>query len=266
MALQLAMAVPVAAASLKPHWKDWMKYMMSRKQKDSLANMMELATKPTFYEIVEEEGAWHIWLRVSENGTGNRLARHPGTYPCEQQALTAIERLVSWAENDLSKQTGMELTRVFASSHPGQPVTTKDSGFRLWDRNYRIAAYYRQFTCAADRDAALQTLWQQYQQQEPAYTVIYTEEKGSFGFRLYNPQTSIYEWDSLQSYASKEAAEDGVYEFLQLLAYIGNYCRQDEPAACLYTITIGKVLLDIYYAAQRTPDENEPRKQQTGSA
>lgn len=228
--------------------------------KDSLAKMMELAAKSTFYEIVEEDGAWHIWLRAGENGSGNRLARHPGIYSCEQQALMAIERLVNWAQNDLNKQTGMELTRVFASSHPGQAVTTKDSGFRLWDRNYRVAAYYRQFTCAADRDAALQALWLQYQQEEPEYTVVYTEKDGSFGFRLYNPQTGIYEWDSLQAYASEEAAADGVYELLQLFAYTGNYCRQDEPAACLYTITMGKVLLDIYYAAQRTPDPNEPRE------
>jgi len=228
--------------------------------RDSLTQMMELAANPANYEHVEEDGAWHIWLRSGEQGGGNRLARHPGSYPCEQQALMAIEQLVSWAQNDLDKQTGMELTRVFASSHPGQAVTTQDSGFRLWDRNYRVAAYYRQFSCAADRDAALQALWLQYQQQEPAYTVIYTEKNGSFGFRLFNPQTGIYEWDSIQSYTSQAAAAECVYELLQLLAYTGNYCRQDEPAACLYTITIGKVLLDIYYAAQRTPDPNESRE------
>lgn len=228
--------------------------------KDSLAKMMELAAQAAYYERVQEEGAWHIWLRAGKNGAGNRLARHPGTYACEQQAITAIERMVTWAQNDLNKQAGMELTRVFASSHPGQVVTTKDSGFRLWDRNYRVASYYRQFSCAADRDAALHTLWLQYQQQAPEYTVIYTEDKGSFGFRLYNPQTGIYEWDSVQTYSSKEAAVQGVSEFQQLLAYTGNYSREDEPAACLYTIAIGKVLLDIYYAAQRIPDEGEPRE------
>lgn len=230
----------------------------------SLQKMMDLATQREHYELVLEDGAWHIWLRSGNNGDGNRLARHPDTYPCRDEADMAVTRLIAWAKNNLGKdRIGVELVRRFYSSHPGQPVSTGDSGFRLWDRNYRIAAYYQQFCTAADRDAALKALWLQYQQEAPAYTVAYTEDCGQFSFRLYNPQTGIYEWRSLQTYASEEEAAPVVEELLQLLSYEGNYRREDEPAACLYTITMGKALLDIYYASKEDPVPNDQRDRET---
>jgi hypothetical protein len=231
--------------------------------KAALEKMMERATNRIYYELALEDDEWHIWLRTDANGSGNRLARHPDAYPCEEEAEMAVARLISWAKIDLKKLVGTELIRVFDSSHPGQPVTTTDSGFRLWDRNYRIAAYYRHFTTAADRDAALQALWLQYQQNGPEYVVEIKEKKGVFSFRLRNPQTGIYEWSSVQPYSSEAAAAAGVEEFLQLLSYLGNYCREDEPAACLYTITMGKVLLDIYYASRETSIPNDQRDRET---
>lgn len=229
--------------------------------KDSLQEMMRLAAKREQYTHLLEDGVWHIWLHAEAAQENKRVARHPGAYSCEKKALLAIDRLVAWAQHDINTHKTVAV-RLFDSSHPGQPVTTTDSGFRLWDRNYRVAAYYRHFSCAADRDAALQALWLQHQQQEPAYTVTYSEDKGAFGFRLYNPQTGIYEWKSTQTYLSEEAAAQGVDELLQLLSYTGNYCRQDGPAACLYTIEIGKVLLDIYYSSDNE-DPNDTRDRET---
>lgn len=236
--------------------------------KASLSKMMELATARTYYELSLEDNEWHIWLRTEANGSGSRLARHPDAYPCQDEAEVAVARLISWALINLEKQAGTELVRVFDSSHPGQRVTTEDSGFRLWDRNYRIAAYYRHFVCAADRDAALQALWLQYRQNGPEYIVEIKEKKikgkkSMFSFRLRNPNTGIYEWSSVQSYNSEEAAAAGVEEFLQLISYLGNYCREDEPAACLYTITMGKVLLDIYYASREDSIPNDERDRET---
>jgi uncharacterized protein YegP (UPF0339 family) len=225
-----------------------------------LEKMMQQAMNEHHYKAVEEDGTWYIWLHDGENGEGSRLARHPGAYNCEQKAKLTIQRLATWALNEPDGLFSASGIKVFAGSRPGQPLDTEDSGFRLWDRDYRVARYYRQFNTAADRDAALQALWVQYQQEAPAYTVIYTEDNGQHGFRLFNPQTGIYEWDSLRAYPSQEAAAAGVDELLQLLSYSGNYTREDEASACRYTIAIGKVLLDIYYTSATKPDAGTSRE------
>lgn len=86
---------------------------------------------------------------------------------------------------------------------------------------------------------------------------VYLREKGAYAFHIYNAKAGVYEWQSIHTYADPEQAAAALREFTQLLRYRGNYCPDNETTGCYYSITLGKVLLDIQHVTRRCNTEGE---------
>ncbi|MBW8682913.1 hypothetical protein [Chitinophaga rhizophila] len=322
-----------------------------------------LAPQPDNYEIVQEESGYRVFLKEGED----RVAVHPQWYDCAKEAEQARDRLVAWS--------GFKLSNIESGSYTILRDVRTDLfkagdheyafGYRLWDRDYRIARYTRKFESNAERTAAVAALLQRYQRRLPVFTAlergasaviadkglyyyqlrrndlllwqsinayptaaaaaaafetaswellqrtlrqehyspwtplteelflnddtgqpiavakitpgsyeayiaairerqqfarkhgVYRNEAGSFSFHIYNTKAGVYEWDSIHRYATPAAAEEALLEFRQLLLFRGNYCLDDETVGCYYSLTLGKVLLDIQHVTRKCEDDKE---------
>ncbi|MVT08325.1 hypothetical protein [Chitinophaga tropicalis] len=87
---------------------------------------------------------------------------------------------------------------------------------------------------------------------------VYVTKDGAYAFHIYNVKAGAYEWESISTYADPEAAAAALKEFMQLLLYRGNYCLDNENTGCYYSLTLGKVLLDIQHVTRRCEGDSGP--------
>ncbi|MCF6404969.1 hypothetical protein L3C95_18860 [Chitinophaga filiformis] len=174
---------------------------------DALKYILEkLARTETNYDVVKEEGGYRVYLFDK----GNKVAVHPHLYDSEYEGNEAIKRLVMWAGFTLSKFTSYSKdvdvrTDLYQSGGENAVI-----GYRLWDRDYRIARYCLQFDSAAEREQTVLALLQRYHRKLPGYTVlekgasVVAGENGRYHYQL--RRNDFVLWQSVAAYATADAA------------------------------------------------------------
>lgn len=176
----------------------------------TLKHILEvLAIVKENYKVVAEEGSFRLYIADGEN----RVAVHPRLYNNEREAEEARDRLVNWAQfrfseipvADYSIERDIRTDLYLSGSKPEAGL-----GYRLWDRNYRIARYCAQFESAEEREEAVQQLLKRYHRKLPGYTVL---EKGASVVREVNGRyyyqlrrNDLVLWQSITAYGSPDEA------------------------------------------------------------
>lgn len=167
-----------------------------------------LAPHKEKYRVVQEEGGYRVYLLEGEN----RVAVHPRLYDSEREGDEAIVRLSDWA--------GFKLNEIKTSSYSREEDVRTDLfqggpedaviGYRLWDRDYRIARYCAQFESAEERAQVVTELLQRYHRKLPAYTVLekgnsaVIGESGTYYYQL--RRNDLLLWQSVTAYATADEA------------------------------------------------------------
>lgn len=160
------------------------------------------------YKVVKEEGGYRVYLMEGEN----RIAVHPHLYDSEREGEEAIKRLAEWAgfKLDLLKPNVYAKERDVRTDLYQSGDKNAVIGYRLWDRDYRIARYLPQFESAAEREQAVIALLQRYHRKLPGYTVlekgtsVVTGGNGSYYYQL--RRNDFLLWQSVTAYATPDAA------------------------------------------------------------
>lgn len=199
-----------------------------------------LAPKAGNYRIEKEEGGYRVYLLEGEN----RVAVHPHWYDCERGAEEARDRLVNWA--------GFKLDQILPDDYStDRDVRTdlyqsgdKDTviGYRLWDRDYRMARYCPQFETAEEREQAVTALLQRYRRKLPGYTVlekgtsVVTGGNGAYYYQL--RRNDLLLWQSVTAYATPDDAAAAFrtesWDLLQRSLSVENYSAWTAATEDLY--------------------------------
>lgn len=166
----------------------------------------KLASAVSNYKVFKEEGGYRVYLMDGDN----RVAVHPHLYDSEFEGEEAAKRLAKWAGLKLNlldsyaKDVDVR-TDLYQSGGKNAVI-----GYRLWDRDYRIARYCQQFDSAAERAQAVLALLQRYHRKLPGYTVlekgtsVVTGQNGKYYYQLRRNELLL--WQSVAAYATADAA------------------------------------------------------------
>lgn len=191
----------------------------------ALDYILKHGTEKTHYRAIQEENGLRIYLMEGEA----KLALHPHWFDCQRAADETINRLSIWAAFTLSGINPAD----FSYEKDVRTDLYKEGqiGYRLWDRNFRIARYQTQFDTDEKRMEALEQLLQQYRRKLPVYTAM---EKGGSVVLAENKQyyfkIRINEdgyWKSATAYGDEKSAaaafHDKRWYILQLFLNKKNY-------------------------------------------
>jgi uncharacterized protein YegP (UPF0339 family) len=211
---------------------------------DDMALILDCAKKIDFYKIIQkQEGKYEIYLFDGKTDSANRLACHPKSYNCKLRADEVIRQLVSHASFNLSQ--GIDAKKKFGADERLQPDDDKKQGFRLWEREFRMANYYRGFNSGAIRDAAARETWMRNKRSRPAYTSldsgdsVIKETDDKYFFNLI-ARDGVLLWTSAKGYESSEEAkrefEIQHLEIIELSRDKSNFSSWEPGATaiCLY--------------------------------
>lgn len=178
----------------------------ARKALKYILNTLAISTGN--YRVMKEEGGYRVYLLDGEE----RVAVHPHWYDSEREGEEARDRLVAWAGFKLNKIPADKYsierdvrTDLYQSGNEDAVI-----GYRLWDRDYRIASYRMQFDNAEEREQVVKTLLQRYHRKLPGYTVLekgasaVTGEKGRYHYQL--RRNDFLLWQSVKAYATGDDA------------------------------------------------------------
>ncbi|SFD73914.1 hypothetical protein SAMN05518672_10315 [Chitinophaga sp. CF118] len=200
---------------------------------DALQYILNLALTVSNYKSIQEENGWRVYLFDGEN----RIAVHPRWYDCERAAEDARDRLIDWASfklSDLDKADYSYEQDVRTDLYK-QGDLKAVIGYRLWDREFRIARYGVQFDTEEKRTAVLEQLLQRYHRKLPSYTTL---EKGNSAVVFQNGQyyfqlrrNDLLLWQSITGYGDATAAatafRDNCWNILQRSLNKANYSFSD---------------------------------------
>lgn len=167
----------------------------------ALKHIIQLALLEDNYSIPKEEGGYRIYIKEGEN----RLAVHPHWFTCLRQAEETRDRLRAWAALLLDTTARGEYTKDIRGGlyKTGAGGTI---GYRLWDREFRIARYVKKFESEDERTAAIDELIQRYRRKLPGYTSVekgasaVVAENGAYYYQL--RRNDLLLWQSLTGYGS----------------------------------------------------------------
>jgi len=167
----------------------------------ALKHIISLALIVGNYDVIKEEGGWRIYLREGED----RMAVHPHWFTCQRQAEETRDRLIAWAGLLLDKTAKGEYTKDLRGDlyKAGKGGTI---GYRLWDRNFRIARYVHKFESEEERATTIEELIQRYRRKLPGYTSVekgasaVIVEKGTYYYQL--RRNDLLLWQSVTGYGS----------------------------------------------------------------
>ncbi len=167
-----------------------------------------LATVESNYKVEKEEGGYRVYLLDGEE----RVAVHPHWYDSEREGEVARDRLIVWAK--------FKLDEIDAKIYSIEKDVRTDLyqggdeeaviGYRLWDRDYRMARYCEQFDTAEERAQVITALLQRYHRKQPGYTVlekgasVVTGEQGVYYYQL--RRNDLLLWQSVKTYATANDA------------------------------------------------------------
>lgn len=175
----------------------------------TLAYIIEkLAPVKDNYDIVQEESGFRVFLREGKE----RVAVHPHWYDCAKEAEAARDRLIAWSGFRLSKieEGSYSVERDIRTDLYKNDDTEQAFGYRLWDRDFRIARYLPTFESIADREDAIEALLQRYQRRLPSFTAlergssVVVSDHGAFYYQL--RRNDLLLWQSITGYGSADAA------------------------------------------------------------
>lgn len=191
--------------------------------------LKNLATNKANYKIIPEENGLRIYLMDGEV----KIALHPHWFDCERDAAETIDRLIAWATFTLSglKKADFSYEKDVRTDLYKQDSTESQIGYRLWDREFRIARYGIQFDTEEKRIAALEQLLQQYHRKLPVCTLpekggsVVVMQDGQYFFQI-RGNGKVF-WQSATAYADAAATaaafRDNCWYFLQLSLDKKNY-------------------------------------------
>ncbi|RAJ06517.1 hypothetical protein LX64_01644 [Chitinophaga skermanii] len=198
-----------------------------------LIGILELAKTAGNYNIVLEDQLYKIYLEEA----GTRVAFHGQTFCCKSFADKAIARLVEFAKykildtDPVLLNTAKNVQTVPFIDNDNIPDEEKLVGYRLWDRDQRLARFNQSFLDKATTEQAALDLLHKYQRVQPTYTVMDRGEgavayiKGEYYFVISRNEENL--WQSLQGYASVENAlkafEEVRYQVLEQSLKVANY-------------------------------------------
>jgi hypothetical protein len=168
----------------------------------------QLATNEDNYIIDEEESGFRVFVKEGEE----RVAVHPHWYHCLREAEDARARLIAWAVFRLSKipEGKYAVVREIRTDLYKNGGKEQAFGYRLWDRDFRIAHYNHDFDTPEERKQAVVALLQRYQRKLPVYTSLekgssaIVSENGLYYYQL--RRNDLLLWQSVTAYASADAA------------------------------------------------------------
>ncbi|TWV98667.1 hypothetical protein [Chitinophaga pinensis] len=140
------------------------------------------------------------------------MAVHPHWYDCAKEAEAARDRLIVWSGFRLSKieEGSYSVERDIRTDLYKNGDTEQALGYRLWDRDFRIAHYLPKFETPTDREEAITALLQRYQRRLPAFTAlekgssVVVYENGAYYYQL--RRNDLLLWQSIMGYGSADAA------------------------------------------------------------
>jgi hypothetical protein len=234
----------------------------------ALQHILQLAVNNANYQIIQEENGLRIYLMDGEV----KFAIHPHWFDCEMDAANTITRLIAWAGFTLSglQKADFSYEKDVRTDLYQQGSAETKIGYRLWDRDFRIARYKVQFDREEKRMTALEQLLKLYRRQLPAYTsmekggsvVLFKDSQYFFKIRI---NADGY-WQSATAYADETAAaaafRDNCWLILQLLLDKKNYngASLNDKKGQLIATYVGPEPLDsqlfaLQHGVYRTTDQ-----------
>ncbi|QHS63693.1 hypothetical protein [Chitinophaga agri] len=201
-----------------------------------------LAIKENNYAIEEEENGFRLF--VTEGEGGERMAVHPHWYHCLREVEAARDRLIAWAVFRLSTIPSGRYAQVVEVRTDLYKNGDEERafGYRLWDRDFRIARYLQEFDTPQERKETVIALLQRYRRKLPAFTSL---ERGSSAVVrdnvLYYYQlrrNDLLLWQSVTGYATADGAAEAFasesWRLLQRMQQQESYSSWTPTTSQLY--------------------------------
>jgi hypothetical protein len=170
--------------------------------------LQDLAPHKANYQIIPEENGLRVYVVDGET----KVAVYPHWFDSERAAEEARDRLILWtsfALSGLKKDDYSVVKDVRTDLYKKTTVNTK-IGYRLWDREFRMARYCVLFDSEAKRLAAVEQLLQRYHRKLPSWTTLekgdsaVVKEGNLYYFQL--RRNDLLLWQSITAYGDKAAA------------------------------------------------------------
>ncbi|HVI44760.1 MAG TPA: hypothetical protein VM802_07815 [Chitinophaga sp.] len=203
--------------------------MSEEEAKDALKAILDLIRNDEKnLTVLQDDNGYRVFV---VNGD-LRLAVHPHWFGCGLRAKETRDRIYRWILN-ASTELSFTPETVNTVLYQQKDNVRALIGYRLWDREYRIARYVSHFDTPVKRNEVMQQLRNRYQRKLPVYTVlekgdtVVVSENGLFYFQL--RRNNLLLWQSVNAYpdtASAAAAFSGIsWYILQLAAKTDNYSK-----------------------------------------